>query len=445
METPEIRFVQRDNLHIAYFTAGNGPPDLVYVPNWTSNIEVFWERGPFGRFIKRLTQIGRVIAFDQPGNGISDPVPLESLPTMEDWVNDVRVVMDAAGSERATLVAEGAAGALAILFAATHPDRTNALVLIGSFARLFRDEDYAWAFPPEGMEEGIERWMKVWGTGRQLWQTAPSVADDPDEVFLMGRAERQSASPSVARAYFRIISQLDVRDVLPAVRVPTLVVHRTGDRWISVEHGRYLAEHIPGARLVEVPGDDHFFFYGDMRPLIDPLRDLVAQVREHEEGMRRVLATFLFTDIVDSTRRAVALGDRRWKETLDSHDAAVRTELERFGGREVKTTGDGFLATFEGPARAIRCALAIRDRAQRLGLDIRAGLHTGECELRDGGDVGGIAVHVGARILGEAGVSEVLASQTVKDLTIGSGIGFEDRGARPLRGVPGEWRIYAVR
>lgn len=444
MDSPEIRFAQRDDVNIAFFATGRPAPDIVFVPNWTSNIELFWEQGPFGRIIKPLASIGRVIAFDQPGTGISDPVALDELPTMEQWMDDVRIVMDAAGCERATLVAEGAAGPLAILFAATHPERTDGLVLLGSFARMMRDDGYPWGFPVDSLNKGIENWLAIWGTGRQLAISAPSVADDEQEVRVMGRAERHSASPGVARAYFRLIMELDVRHVLPAVRVPTLVIHRSGDRWIRIGHARYLADNIANAKLVEIPGEDHLFLYRDTATVIAEIQEFLTGVRAVPDDTERVLATFLFTDIVDSTLRATEMGDRLWRETLDAHDRVVRVLLERFRGREVKATGDGFLATFDGPARAVRCAVAIRDEARRIGLEIRAGLHTGECEVR-GEDVGGVAVHVAARVLGLARDGEVLISQTVKDLTIGSGLDLADRGLQVLRGVPGEWRVFEVR
>jgi class 3 adenylate cyclase len=281
----------------------------------------------------------------------------------------------------------------------------------------------------------------MWGTGRQLDLTAPSVAGDDTQVRIMARAERHSASPGVARAYFHLVQELDVRHVLPSVRVPTLVIHRTGDRWVRIDHARYLVEHIEGAKLVEIPGDDHFFLWRDTETVVSEIQGFLTGVKTMPDDTDRVLATLLFTDIVGSTGRATEMGDRRWKELLDAHDRMVRVLLERFRGREVKTTGDGFLATFDGPARAVRCARAIGDEAREMGLDVRAGLHTGECELR-GEDVGGLAVHVAARILALAGDGEVLASQTVKDLTIGSGLEFTERGEHALRGIPGEWRLY---
>ncbi|MHB8513506.1 MAG: adenylate/guanylate cyclase domain-containing protein [Actinomycetota bacterium] len=443
METPEIRWTKRDELAIAYFTVGQGPPDIVYCPNWTNNIEIFWEQGPFGLIMKPLAAMGRLIAFDQPGTGISDPVALNELPPIEQWMEDVRIVMDAAGSERAALVAIGAGGALACLFAASHPERVSSLVLLGAFARFMRAEDYPAGYPEHTREPGLKAWLDVWGTGRQVLTTAPSVAHDEREINIMGRAERHSASPGVARAYFSLINDLDVREVLPAIRVPTLVIHRTGDRWIRVEHARYLATHIPGAKLVEVPGDDHFFMFSDTDFVMSEIREFLTGSRAYQGDTDRVLATLLFTDIVDSTRRASQIGDARWRELLTAHNAAVRALLERFRGKEIKSTGDGFLATFDGPARAVRCAKAIVDETRRLGLEVRIGLHTGEVEML-GADVGGIAVHIGARVMAAAGSGEILVSSSVPPLVLGSGIEFDDRGSHEFKGVREPWHLFSV-
>ncbi|HVL33451.1 MAG TPA: adenylate/guanylate cyclase domain-containing protein [Actinomycetota bacterium] len=442
MQIPETRYARSGDLSIAYSVSGSPPPDILYVSNWTSNVEAFWDWAPFARFIRRLRSFGRVILFDLPGNGLSDPVAVDNVPTIEQWMDHVRVVMDAVGSERAILVAEGAAGGLALPFAATHPDRTLGLILIGSFARLAADDDYAHGFPLDTLPQGLEWFLDRWGTGMQLQLTAPSVANDPYEVEAMARAERHSASPGIARAFFTMISQIDVRDVLPTVHVPTLVIHKEGDLWIRAAHGRYLAEHIEDARYLEIPGEDHYVFYGDMQTALGEIRSFVQSVPERDER-DRVLATMLFTDIVDSTARASSLGDRRWREQLDKHDAIVREEIARFRGREVKTLGDGFLATFDGTARAVRCGLAIKSALRAIPMHVRVGVHAGEIERR-GEDVGGIAVHVAARIASLAGAGELLVSQTVKDLTIGSGLIFEDHDVHTLKGVPGEWRLYAV-
>jgi len=442
MDTPEVRYARSGGLNIAYMVAGTGPPDIVYVPNWTSNVEIFWEGNVFGRLLRPLSTMGRVIFFDQPGAGLSDPVPPDSMPSMEQWMDDVRVVMDAVGSRSGVFLAGDAAGPLAILFAATHPERVDALVLTNSFARMLRDTDYPWGFPLERRSEAIEWWMERWGTGRQLEMTSPSAASDPHLVWSMGRVERHSASPAMARAIFNLISDLDVRHVLPAVRVPTLVVHTEGSHWIRPEHGRYLAEHIEGARYVELPGEDTGVWFQNLDRYLEAIGPFLAGSGSSPQEPERALLTILFTDIVDSSARAVERGDARWKELLDAHDAMVRIQLDRFRGREVKTTGDGFLATFDGPARAIRCARAMRQGAAALGIDIRAGLHTGEAELR-GDDIGGIAVHVAARVSAAAAAGQVLVSSTVKDLVAGSGLVFEDIGSRSLKGV-GEWRLFSV-
>lgn len=443
VEIPEVRYARSGDLHIAYMVAGQGPPDIVYIPNWTGNVEIIWEGKPFGRLIRRLSTLGRVIMFDQPGNGLSDPVPLGDLPTMEQWMDDVRIVMDAASCDHASMVASDSAVPLALLFAATHPERTKAIVLINGFARMMADADYPWGFPQSRREESIDRWLQMWGTGRQLSMTAPSAAGDEREIRAMGRLERHSASPGVARAFFQMISDLDVRHVLPAVHVPTLVLHTEGNRWIRVGHGRYLGKNIDGAKYVEIPGEDHFIFYGDMEPFIFEIQKFLEGAGAAPEEPDRMLATLMFTDIVDSTSTASDLGDGRWRDMLDEHDTFVRLQLDRFRGQEVKTTGDGFLASFDGPARAIRCANAIRQGARSLGMELRVGLHTGECEVRDD-DIGGIAVHIAARVLGESAPGEVLVSSTVKDLVAGSGFVFEDRGIRILKGVPDQWRLFAV-
>lgn len=430
-------------LHVAYWTVGDGPPDIVWVPNFVGSGDAFWLWEPMARYFRRLASMGRLTHFDCSGTGGSDPIEPGRIPTMEQWMDDIRVVLDAVGIERATLFAMDSGGPFATLFAATHPDRVAGLILAGAFARLERAPDYPAGWPPEARDQGIEFWLSIWGTGGQLEITAPDLAGDESAREWFGLVERIGGPPRMRRAIFEMITAIDIRDVLPAVRVPTLVVHRTGDRWIRVEHGRYLGEHIPGARYVELPGDDHYPFVGDSDAILAEVREFVTGARDEHADEERVLATVLFTDIVDSTSRAAELGDRKWRDLLDRHDDGVRDALRRFRGREVKTTGDGFFATFDGPARAVRCARSISDLGRSLGVEIRAGLHCGEVEIR-GDDVGGISVHVGARVAAMARPSEVLVSQTVKDLTIGSGLTFDDRGSHTLKGVPGEWRVYSV-
>jgi pimeloyl-ACP methyl ester carboxylesterase/class 3 adenylate cyclase len=442
MDTVDTRYANAGDLSIAYSVGGEGPPDILICSNWTSHVEAWQHWSSHASFIYRLQTLGRLILFDLPGNGLSDPVSLSELPTLEQWMDYVRLVMDAAGSERAVLLGVGAAGGLAIPFAATHPDRVAGLVLYDSFARVHTADDYPFGVPSEKRDAGVAWWLERWGTGRQLELTAPDAARDPHEIAQAARFERYSASPGVIRAFFDLIADIDVREILPAVRVPTLVLHRSRDRWIRVEHGRYLAERIEGSRYVELPGDAHFPWYGDMDGVVAELRTFVASLPE-PQSVDRMLATIVFTDIVDSTARAAELGDHRWRELLDRHDEIVREQLTRWRGRQVRSTGDGFLATFDGAARAVRWAEAVHDALRPLGLSIRAGAHTGEIEAR-GDDVHGIAVHLAARVAALAGAGEVLVSQTVKDLTIGAGIHYEPRGAHTLKGVPGEWSVFAA-
>lgn len=443
MDTPRTQYARSGELSIAYSVSGQGPLDILLCSNWTSHVEATWETPPMARLARRLGTLGRVILFDLPGSGLSDPVSLHALPTIEEWKDHVRVVMDAAGAERAVLFADAAAAGVAIPFAATCPDRVSALVLHGAYARIMRTDGYPIGIPAELMESGIEWWLERWGRGRQLELTAPALADDPYEVESVGRFERLSASPGVARAFFRMIAEIDVREILSAVRVPTLVMHRRDDRWIHVEHGRYLAERIEGARYVELPGDNHYAFHGDTDAIVEEIRSFLGSLPEPGE-VDRMLATILFTDIVDSTRHAATAGDARWRDILDRHDSLVQQQLARFRGRQVRTTGDGVVATFDGAARAVRCAAAIREAMRPLGLEIRAGVHSGEVEKRGDG-IDGVAVHIAARIAALASAREVLVSQTVKDLTVGARLEFEERGTHALKGVPELWRTYAAK
>jgi class 3 adenylate cyclase/pimeloyl-ACP methyl ester carboxylesterase len=442
MDAQGTQYAKVGELSIAYAVRGEGPVDVVYIPNWTSHLEAVFDHPLLARYIHRLESFARLIYFDLPGTGMSDPVALDELPTMEEWRDFVRVVMDAAGSRRAVLLAHAVAAAVAIPFAATYPDRTAGLVLTNTSARLYRDEGYPFGFPERTRESGLAWWLEGWGTGRQLELTAPALADDPHELEAMGRLERFSTSPGVARVFFRMVAELDVREILPAVRVPTLVLHRAGDRYFRVEHGRYLAERIPGARYVELPGEDHYPFYGDTEAVVSEIRSFLTTLPEPGE-IDRMLATILVTDIVGSTRLATELGDKRWRELLDRHDELVRAELARYRGRMIRSTGDGVLAMFDGAARAVRCAGAIREALLPHDLHIRAGLHTGEVELRESGP-DGIAVHIASRVGELAESDEVLVSQTVKDLTVGADLEFEPRGSHALKGVPGDWQTYAA-
>jgi class 3 adenylate cyclase len=422
---------------------GDGDLDLVYVPGLVSHLELFWEEPAYSRFLHRLASFSRLILMDRLGTGLSDRLPVGEASTYEQRMDDIRALMDAVGSERAALLGWSEGAPLCATFAATYPQRTVALVMYGGMPRFVRAEDYPFGMPLEEVNGWLEMMPSMWGQDEELLRLwAPNVADQPGPRRWFARFGRMAVSPGGAVALFSMVRDLDVRDVLPAIRVPTLLVHRTGDDLVRIEHSRYMADRIPDAKLVELPGEDHLWWFGDQDAIVDEVQEFLTGVRPAPEA-DRVLATVMFTDIVGSTRRAAELGDRRWRELLEGHEAVVRRELARHRGTEVKTTGDGFLATFDGPARGIRCARSIAEGVRQLGIEIRAGLHTGECELRNG-DVGGIAVHTGARVSARAEPGEVLVSSTVKDLVAGSGIEFEERGSHELKGVPGEWRLYAV-
>jgi DNA-binding SARP family transcriptional activator/pimeloyl-ACP methyl ester carboxylesterase len=436
---PETRYAVSGDVRVAYQVVGDGPRDLVLVPGLMSHLELTWEYPPYERFVRRLAMFARVILFDKRGTGLSDPIG--DAETIEERVDDIRAVMDAVDSQRADVFGWSDGAMIATVFGASRPDRVSALVLYGSCARTTAAEGYPWGLVPESQPWLQEADEELWGTGLSLSAVAPGRFEDKAFVRWWGRFERQSMSPKMMRATVRLNTEVDIRAVLPSVRVPTLVLHRTGDV-LPVEGARWLAGQIAGARFVELPGADHWPWLSDPDELIDEAEEFLTGERRDREP-DRALATVLFTDIVGSTERATALGDRRWRDVLEQHDRLVRRELERYRGREVNTTGDGMLATFDGPGRGITCAQSICARVRALGIEVRAGLHTGECELRNG-DVGGIAVHIGARVAGLAGPGEVLVSSTVKDLVVGSGLVFADRGNHSLKGAPGEWRLYAV-
>ena len=439
MRAPEIHYAKSGELSIAYSVTGHGP-DLIVAPGFISHLDLIWEHPLVAHFYTRLGSFRRVIAFDKRGTGLSDP--WSSAPTLEESVDDLRAVMDAGGAERADVLGVSEGGTMAALFAATHPARVNALVLYGTYARLLEAPDYPIGVPAEDLERLAEVSDRGWGEGVALGRWAPSRRDDRELRDWWARLQRAAASPGMVRNIFALYPKLDIRDVLPAVQAPTLVLHRRGDRMLSIEHARYIAEHIPGATFVELEGEDHLFFTGDADALLDEIEEFLTGARPAPQH-KRVLATVLFTDVVGSTERAVDLGDERWHELLRAHSAEVRRQLERFDGQELNTMGDGFLATFDGPARAIRCALAIRDAVRSVGLEVRAGMHTGEIEVSDGG-IAGISVHIAARVSSAAQAGEVLVSQTVVDLVAGSGLRFVDRGAYALKGVPGERHLFAV-
>ena len=439
---PETHYVKSGDAHIAYQVVGSGPLDLVLIPGFVSHVEYTWEEPASARFLERLAAFSRLILLDKRGTGLSDRVAESALPTLEQRMDDVRAVMDAAGSQRAALFGTSEGGPMSILFAATYPERMSALILYGTYAKRLRTDDYPWAPTRAEWERIIEETERQWG-GPVGWDSrAPSAASDEHLKKWWATLLRLGASPGAVNSIWRMAMELDVRHILPSIHVPTLVLHRSGDRAVSVENARYMAERIAGAKYVELPGDDHIYFVGDADAILNEIEEFLTGTR-HAAEVDRVLATVMFTDIVGSTERAAELGDRRWRELLDSHYALVRRELARFRGREIHTAGDSFLATFDGPARAVRCALAASDAVKALGIAIRAGLHTGEVELMNG-DVGGIAVHIGARVMALAQGGEVLVSSTVRDLVAGSGLQFVDRGAQALKGVPGEWRLFAA-
>jgi class 3 adenylate cyclase len=437
---PTARYAKSGDTNIAYVVHGDGPLDIVWVPTWISQVEYLFAEPTIKAAFDRLASFARVIVFDRRGSGLSDP--MLGAPTLEEQMDDVLAVMKAAGSERAAVVGSLEGGPMAALFAATHPDKTQALVLYATFARATWAPDFDWTWKAEERDASSAHLVANWGKGLTAGGVAPSRAGDPEFMDWAARLERLAASPATIAKIIKLIGEFDVRHVLPSIRVPTLVAHRRDDTFINFEHAVYFAEQIPDARLLELEGRDTLFSIGDTEAFLGEVEEFLTGAR-HEREPDRMLATVLFTDICKSTERAAELGDSRWRQLLERHDGLVRRALDRHRGREVKRTGDGFLATFDGPARAIRCAASIAEAVHQLGIEIRSGLHTGECEVMNG-DVGGLAVHIGARVMGSAGPSEVLVSSTVKDLVVGSGIDFEDRGTRELKGVPGEWRLFAV-
>jgi pimeloyl-ACP methyl ester carboxylesterase len=439
----EIRYAKSGGVNVAYRVSGSGPIDLVFVGGWVTHLEM-WEEDPaIARFMGSIARYARIVEFDKRGTGLSDRVPEDRLPTMEDRMDDIRAVMDAAGLERASIFGFSEGGALAMLFAATYPERTTSLAVWGSYASMVKRPDYQWGMTQQDLDMAIAAYVERWGTGVGLGPFVPSRAHDPAMRRWWARFQRMAASPSAAIALLRMNAQIDIRGALSAISAPTLILHRRDDLVAPFGHAQYLADHIAGARLVAFDGADHWPWVGDnTEEILAELEEFLTGARGHPEP-ERALATVMFTDIAGSTELAAELGDARWRELLARHNTIVRAELTRHRGREIKTVGDGFLATFDGPARGIRCACAILEDARGLGLDIRAGIHTGECELI-GEDIGGIGVHIGARVAAAAQPREVLVSRTVTDLVAGSGIEFVPRGERELKGVPGQWALFSV-
>ncbi len=440
-DVPEINYAKSaDGVHVAYQVVGDGPPDVVYANSFMSHIEVSWDYPPAARFYERMAAFCQLVLFDRRGTGLSDPI-VEHF-TMEDWIDDIRAVMDAVGLERAVVLGSSEGAMACVYYAALHPERVTALILFSPFIAGLADDECPWAWSQESIDFLFGALEDAWATGAGVELTNPSLADDADARAWYARYFRLSASPSLVRTLMRHNLEVDIRDLLPKIAVPTLVLHRTDETWITVEYGRYAARKIPEARLVELPGTDHYIWEQNSDAVAEEIEEFLTGVRRGR-GPERSLKTVVFTDIVGSTDRAREVGDERWRQLLDRHEAAVHRQIARFDGHFIKSTGDGALATFDGPARAIRCGLAIREAMRGLGLEVRAGVHTGEVELR-GDDVGGIAVHIAARVAARAEPGEVLVSRTVADLIAGSDVQLTDRGEYDLKGIPERWRLFAV-
>ena len=439
---PETKYAKSGGVNIAYQVIGEGPLDLVYVMGWVSNLDHFWEDPSYARFLNRLTSFSRLILFDKRGTGLSDRVHESELPTLEQRMDDVRAVMDAVGSDRAALFGVSEGGPMCALFAAAYPDRTSALIMYGTYAKRIWSPDYPWAPTPEERQKWYDLLEQGWGGIVDLHTMAPSVATDEHFKEWWAAYLRRSASPGTALALAKMNTQIDIRHVLPAIRVPTLIIHRAGDLDANVGGGRYMAGQVPGAKYVELPGDDHLPWVGDQDAILGAAEEFLSDIL-HPPELDRVLATVLFIRTVGPTSRAAELRADQWRNLLERHHSLVRRELERFRGREIEATENECLAIFDGPARAIRAACAVRDSARRLGIKVKGGLHTGECEMI-GDKISGVALEIGAQVAARAGTGEILVSSTVKDLVSGSGIEFSDRGTHGLEGSLGEWKLFVV-
>jgi pimeloyl-ACP methyl ester carboxylesterase len=439
----QTKYAKAGDVHIAYQVVGEGPIDLVVVPGWVTHLEVqYWEEPSIARFFERLASFARLILFDKRGTGLSDRVARNDLPTLEQRMEDLHAVMDAAGSRRAALFGISEGGPMSALFAATYPERTSALVMSGCYAKWIRADDYPWAPTRADHEAAFDAYERNWGTPIGFKTVAPSAANDESARSWWARNLRLGASPADGIALYRMNIEIDIRPVLPTIAVPTLILHRTGDRLINVGNGRYLAEHIPGARYVELEGADHLPWFGDANIVLGEVQEFLTGVRPADEH-ERMLATVLFADIAGSTEQIAAIGDAAWRKRLDAFHRSARQQLDRFRGRLIDTAGDGVFATFDGPARAVRCGIALSHELKSAGIAIRGGVHTGEVE-KMGEKVGGLAVHIGARVMGLAQPGEVLVSSTVKDIVAGSGLRFDARGTQVLKGIPGEWRLFSA-
>jgi class 3 adenylate cyclase len=443
VNAPETKYTQVGDSYVAYQVVGEGPVDLVFVSGMSSNIDVMWDIPPIRDMLERMAGFSRLILFDRRGAGLSDPVALDALPTWEHWTEDLRVVLDAAGSESAVVMTQADGCHWGMLFAATHPERTTGLILWCPWARFLAADDYPIGVPREVVEVTMNTVAKLWGTKAFIALEGGSRAEDEAWQAWSAKQARASMTPGAAAAQMRYLLDIDVRNVLTSIRVPALVLVQPDNAFVPAAMSRYVAEAIPDARLATIKGRGLQIFGEGLVETLELVEDFLRDVR-HAGEPDRVLATVLFTDIVGSTQRASELGDRKWKELLAEHDRVARAQVERFRGRFVSTTGDGLLATFDGPGRAIRCAHTLGRTLRHSGIEIRAGLHTGEIELREGDDIGGIAVHIAARVMAEAGPGEVVCSRTVKDLVAGSEFAFDDRGVCTLRGVPDQWQLFSV-